>query len=266
MTETKMSQLQGNPIWFDLATPDPTSAKSFYSGLFGWEWADVPMSGGSIYSMAIEHDANVVGLHEESAVDFPEGSARVWRNQIYVSDAEESCRRIEASGGSVLSGPSDADGWGVTARVTTHEGAVFGLWQSLRGHGAEVFAAPGAVCWVEYHTHDLTVAKEFYSAVFGCEFEEFKVPMDGGSGGEFSLTMVDLDGGQKHCAFAELSDKSAPASWATYFMVEDIRAAIAKAEALGAESVGDVITVPPGSLAAMRDPQGMGFSLWQSAW
>ena len=37
----RMPQLQGNPIWFDLTTPDPVGARSFYSGLFGWECADV---------------------------------------------------------------------------------------------------------------------------------------------------------------------------------------------------------------------------------
>ena len=53
MPAPRMPQLQGNPIWFDLVTPDPQGAKSFYTGLFGWEWADVPMSGGSTYHMAI---------------------------------------------------------------------------------------------------------------------------------------------------------------------------------------------------------------------
>ena len=39
--DARMAQLEGNPIWFALLTPDPDGAKAFYSGLFGWEWADV---------------------------------------------------------------------------------------------------------------------------------------------------------------------------------------------------------------------------------
>ena len=258
MTAPRMPQLEGNPIWFDLATPDPAGAKAFYSGLFGWEWADVPMSGGNVYHMAIAEDANIAGMGRAS-----EGAYNVWNNHVYVRDAEATCERIEANGGAVLSGPSSADGWGITAEVTTHEGAVFGLWQSLKGYGADVFGVPGAVCWVEYHTHDLKAAKAFYSEVFGAGFEEMRVPADDGS--DFVLTMLSLDGEQMPCAFAELQDKSLPAAWTTYFMVEDIHASVAKARSLGGELVMGVIDVPPGSLAALRDPQGVSFSFWQPA-
>ena len=65
MTSPKMPQLQGNPIWFSLSTPDPQAAKDFYTGLFGWEWADVPMSGGNVYYMAIRDDANIAGMSDQ---------------------------------------------------------------------------------------------------------------------------------------------------------------------------------------------------------
>ena len=124
MPTPRIPQLQGNPIWFDLATPDPQCAKAFYTGLFGWEWADVPMSGGNTYHMAIRHDANIAGMRAESDL---ETAKQVWNNHVYVNDAEETAKRIEANGGLVISGPNNADGWGVTARVATPEGAVFGL-------------------------------------------------------------------------------------------------------------------------------------------
>lgn len=262
MTNPRMPQLQGNPIWFDLATPDPQGAKDFYTGLFGWEWADVPMSGGNTYHMAIKDDANIAGM---SANDDDNGIAGVWISSVYTDDAEQTVKRIEANGGSVLSGPHNADGWGMTARVSTPEGAVFGIWQSLKGYGADIFGEPGSVCWVEYHTHDLETAKGFYTAVFGAGFEEFKMPMDDGSGEEFSLTMLDLGGDQQHCAFVQLPDDSSPASWATYFMTADIHESVAKAKTMGAELVFGVMDVPPGSFAVMDDPQGIRFSLWQAA-
>ena len=261
MTQSRMPQLQGNPIWFNLSTPDPQGAKDFYTGLFGWEWADVPMSGGNTYHMVIKDDANIAGM---SANDDIHGVMGVWVNSVYVEDAEKTAERIKANGGSVLTEPHNADGWGVTASVATPEGAVFGIWQSLKGYGADIFGESGSVCWVEYHTHDLKAAKEFYTAVFGAGFEEFKMSMDDGSGGEFSLTMLDLGGDQKHCAFVQLSDASSPASWATYFMVEDIHASVARAQSLSAELTFGVMEVPPGSFAVMVDPQGVRFSLWQS--
>ena len=221
-----------------------------------------PMSGGNTYHMAIKDDANIAGM---SANDDANGVAGVWVNSVYATDAEETARRIVANGGSVLSGPHNADGWGVTAAVATPEGAVFGIWQSLKGYGADIFGEPNSVCWIEYHTHDLEAAKEFYTAVFAAGFEEFKMPMDNGSGEEFSLTMLDLGDDQPHCAFVQLPDTSTPASWATYFMTEDIHASVSKAQSLGAELAFGVMSVPPGSFAVMVDPQGVRFSLWQSA-
>ncbi len=262
MTQPRTPQLQGNPIWFALATPDPQGAKEFYSGLLGWEWADVPMSGGNTYHMAIRGDANIAGM---SADDVASGVEGVWINSVFVEDAEDIAKQIEANGGSVLSGPHNADGWGVTATVATPEGAVFGIWQSLKGYGADMFGERGSVCWIEYHTQDLDVATGFYSEVFGAGFDKMVVPSNDRSGAEFTLTMLSINGEQMPCAFAQLPDESIPASWATYFMVEDIHSSIAKAQSLGAELVLGVIDVPPGSLAALVDPQGVRFSLWQSA-
>ena len=262
MLKPRMPQLQGNPIWFDLVTPDPTGAKAFYTGLFDWEWADVPMSGGNTYHMAIPGDANIAGMSGDRESD---GVTSVWINSVYVEDAEETVKRIEANGGRVLSGPHNADGWGATATVATPEGAVFGLWQSLMGYGADVFSERGAVCWVDCHTHDLAGAKEFYSEVFCAGFDTMTVPSNDGSGVDFTLMMLSVGGEQMPCAFAQLPDATMPASWATYFMVEEIHAAVAKAQSLGAELTFGVMDVPPGSLASLVDPQGVRFSLWQAA-
>ena len=262
MTPLRIPQLQGNPIWFDLATPDPDGAKAFYSGLFGWEWADVPMSGGNTYHMAIRGDANIAGM---SADNHANGVAGVWVNSVYVEDAEETAERIEASGGRVLSAPHNADGWGVTARVSTPEGAIFGLWQSLKGYGADVFAEPGAVCWIEYHTGDLEAAKRFYSDTLDADFDTITIPMDSDTGSDYTVTMLSIDSQQMPCAFFKLPEGEHAARWATYFMVEDIHSSIAKAESLGAKVVFPVMEVPPGSLASLTDPQDVRFSLWQPA-
>ena len=262
MTQPRMPQLQGNPIWFALATPDPAGAKSFYTGLFGWEWADVPMSGGDTYHMAIRGDANIAGM---SADNHSNGVAGVWINSVCVEDAEEIVRRVEANGGRVLSGPHNADGWGVTATVATPEGAVFGLWQSLKGYGADIFAEFGAVCWIEYHTGDLEAAKRFYSEAFGADFDTITIPMDDDAGSDYKVTMLSIDGEQMPCALFALTGDESMARWATYFMVEDIHSSVARAESLGAKVVFPVMDVPPGSLASLTDPQGVQFSLWQPA-
>ena len=40
----------GHFCWFELATTDRTSAKKFYSELFGWTWNDSPTGPDSFYT------------------------------------------------------------------------------------------------------------------------------------------------------------------------------------------------------------------------
>ena len=91
------------------------------------------------------------------------------------------------------------------------------------------------------------------------------VPSNDGSGADFTLTMLSIDGEQMPCAFAQLPDPSSVANWATYFMVEDIHAPVAQAQSLGDKLIFGVIYEPPGSMALLEDPQGVRFSLWQAA-
>ena len=47
----------GTFSWADLSTSDSDGAKTFYGGLFGWEFEDIGVSGG-VYTMCqVEGDA-----------------------------------------------------------------------------------------------------------------------------------------------------------------------------------------------------------------
>ncbi len=265
MPDPRMPQLQGNPIWFDLPTPDPEGAKRFYSGLFGWDWADVRMPGGSIYHMAIEGDANIVGMYQEQPDLRSEAGSKVWRNQIYVRDAYEIAERIVDQGGSIVVEPHDVSGIGVQATVATPEGAVFCLWQSVTGYGADIFAVPGSVCWIEYHSADVAAACDFYRDCFDVDFTEVTMPSEDPARIFGPLHLLTIDGEQMPCAFFQLEEGETQPRWATYFMVEDARTATRRAVELGAEVICPVRSVPPGTLASLKDPQGVRFSLWQSA-
>lgn len=275
--DARMAQLEGNPIWFALPTPDPDGAKVFYSGLFGWEWADVDMGGGNIYHMAIGSDANIVGMHREQSGDFVAHGEKTWHNYMYVDDASDTCERVIKHGGEVLRAPSlvkmpggdDDDYIGITATVTTPEGAIFRLWQSGSGKGADVFAETSAVCWIEYHSHDVGAAMEFYKRVFSVEFTKVFMPAVDASSYDFILNLLTIGGEQMSCAFFQMSaewSEKYPAMWATYFMVDDVKASADKAVELGAELITPPTKVPSGTFAALKDPQGVHFSLWQSAW
>ncbi len=57
---------------------------------------------------------------------------------------------------------------------------------------------------------------------------------------------------------------NAPSAWMAYVLVDDIRAATAKAKSLGANIMKDVTEVPgAGSFSIITDPTGAMLGLWQ---
>ena len=56
----------------------------------------------------------------------------------------------------------------------------------------------------------------------------------------------------------------APSAWLAYALVDDVRAATAKAQSLGAKVMRDVTEVPnAGSFSIIIDPTGAALGLWQ---
>ena len=50
-----------------------------------------------------------------------------------------------------------------------------------------------------------------------------------------------------------------------YVQVEDVKAAIAKAEGLGGKKIVGPVTIPAGAFAWIRDPEGNTVGLWKPA-
>lgn len=111
---------------------------------------------------------------------------------------------------------------------------------------------------IELNTTDVDKAKEFYGELFDWKMED--VPM-----GDFGMyTMIGVGKGtgggiMKHPM------PGAPSMWLSYVAVDDIKAATAKAKALGASLVRDVTEVSNmGWLSIIIDPTGAPLGLWQS--
>ena len=110
---------------------------------------------------------------------------------------------------------------------------------------------------VELATNDVAKGKSFYGKLFDWKLED--VPMDGG--GVYTLISVgDGTGGglMKHPM------SGAPSMWLAYVLVDDIKAATAKARSLGANVTKDVTEVMGmGWLSIFVDPTGAMLGLWQ---
>ncbi|MFH9348565.1 VOC family protein [Kitasatospora sp. NPDC017646] len=113
----------------------------------------------------------------------------------------------------------------------------------------------GSPCWLDLGSPDIRATAAFYGAVFGWSFQE--VPGAGGYG------FLQLDG--KRVAALGNLDPGARSAWTAYFRTAD-----ADATAKAAEQSGATVRVPPmdvmqeGRFAALTDPQGAEFAIWQS--
>jgi len=156
----------GSPCWSDLGVGDVAAARTFYAGVFGWEFLDGPPEAGG-YSMGMLAGRPVAAVGPRMGDDQP----TAWTVHLATADADATAAAVTAAGGSVLAAPFDVLDAGRMGIAADPTGVVFGLWQG-RGHtGYGRVNEPGAACWNEAHTADAEAAKAFYTAVFGYGFD-----------------------------------------------------------------------------------------------
>ncbi|MFI6155574.1 VOC family protein [Kitasatospora sp. NPDC051170] len=113
----------------------------------------------------------------------------------------------------------------------------------------------GSPCWIDLGSPDIPATAAFYDAVFGWAFQE--VPETGGYG--FFLL-----NGKRVGALGHL-DAGAGSAWTTYFATADADATVKAAEQAGAKVRVPVMDVmQEGRFAALTDPQGAEFAIWQA--
>ncbi|WP_372593806.1 VOC family protein [Actinotalea sp.] len=113
----------------------------------------------------------------------------------------------------------------------------------------------GTPAWVDLNVPDHLAAHAFYAGLFGWEF----LPPAGPEMGFYSMSHR---GGKMIAGVAQSEE---PAAWTTYLATDDIEATLAKAaEAGGQVLVGPETIEPFGRFAAVLDPVGAVFGLWQA--
>ena len=117
---------------------------------------------------------------------------------------------------------------------------------------------PNPFVHVELATTDVAKAKKFYSALFSWKLDDVDM------GGGFTYTTIGVGEGtgggmMKH------PEPGAPSQWLPYVIVDDVRAATAKAKSLGGTVKKDVTEVMGmGWFSIVQDPTGAALGLWQS--
>lgn len=112
---------------------------------------------------------------------------------------------------------------------------------------------------VELNTTDPHKAKGFYGQLFDWKMED----MDMGPGGTY--TMINPGDGTGGGLWKN-PVPGAPSMWLAYVIVDDVKAATAKAKSLGAQVMKETQEVPGmGWFSIIQDPTGAMLGLWQNA-
>lgn len=243
----------GSFSWVELATSDQEAAKAFYSSLFGWQPADMPMGPGEYYTM-FNVSGGVLGACcklQPSMVGVPPN----WGLYITVENADETVTKAAAAGGRVMAPAFDVMSFGRMAVLQDPTGATFMIWEPKDHIGSTVGGELGTMVWADLNSKDPAAAAKFYSNVFGWEVSPGK---------DNSGYLHIKNGDQFIGGMADLQNPNAPAHWLIYFLVADCDASTAKAKELGAKVfMGPMSMEGVGRWTVLADPQGAVSALFQ---
>lgn len=254
---------QGGFIWYELMTPDPEGAKTFYDAVVGWEIGGEGPPEYNGYRMIGRSDGKVAGGLLPLTPEMRQHGARpTWLGYIHVADVDQKVAAIEAAGGKALMPATDIPNVGRIAMVADPQGAPFYVMKPTPPAGdpnaqSDVFSPdqPQRCSWNELSTTDPVAGRKFYGEQFGWGTEEF---MDMGEYGEYRFLE---QGGTRIGALCGVSPGAQP-RWRYYFRVPSIAAAKDIAEKNGGSVSMGPHQVPTGDwIITGTDPQGAEFAL-----
>jgi len=236
----------GTFCWIELAVPDRRAAQQFYTSLFGWTTNEVPMGEDEPYVM-LEKDGRNVGALYQSAQAPPN-----WLSYINVESVDDSAKRARDLGATLLQEPFDVMDVGRMAVVQDGQGAVFAVWQPKSHPGIGVRDEVGTLCWNELMTTDVEAAQKFYESLFGWQLKVTPGYTEAHVGGKAIGGLMQI-APEMH---------GMPSHWKPYFMVENVDAAVKKAQSLGVTELFGPMDIPEvGRFAIINDPQGAAFAV-----
>jgi len=248
----------GSFCWPELATTDQKAATAFYRNLFGWEVNEQPMGPGETYSMFQLRGREVGAASTLRPEERQHGVPPHWNSYVSVANADETVKKAQQLGATVLAPPFDVMDAGRMAVLQDPTGAVFQVWQPNKHIGTRIQGEPGALTWTELATNDTKKAEQFYTQLFGWKA---KVGHDAGMEyTEFSVSGTPGAGMMDTKTFGP--NVNIPPNWMPYFQVADVDATANKAKELGGG-----LNVPPtdipnvGRFSVVRDPQGAVFAI-----
>jgi hypothetical protein len=243
---------QGVPNWVDVSTPDIDASVAFYEGLFGWTGVDQGADAGRYHLFELDGH-NVAGLGPVQV----EGQPAAWTTYLAVDDIDAALTGVADAGGTVLMPAVEIFTSGSMAVVLDPSGAAVALWQAGDHIGCQRVNEPNCAVWNELTTRDADAAQSFYTSVFGSSFAS----MDDAGDSAYRLMSV----GERVVAGVQpmIGDiwGDLPSHWMTYFAVDDVDAAVARAVELGGAVRVPGEDNPMGRFSVVADPVGAVFTV-----
>lgn len=245
----------GLPCWYELTTPDPVAAGTFYGAVIGWSVAKAPMEGFDYY-LASKDGRQAAGMMAPMMAGIPPN----WCVYFAVNDCDATAAAVVADGGGQIAAPADIPGTGRFAILSDPQGAVFGILQPLPMEGDSGGAydpgTPGFGAWHELMTPDPEAALAFYARHFGWKPSTVMPMGEMGNYHIFAGSKGDMGGVMR------LPQTGMPPAWLPYSGVASVEAAKAAVEAAGGKVVNGPMEVPGGAWVFQGvDPQGAYFAV-----
>jgi len=248
------SYAEGAPAWVDLATSDPAGARVFYGELFGWKFDIGPAEAG-FYTYCTLRGERVAGMVGSPVATMPP----TWVTYLASRDVTRTAERVAGAGGTILMGPIQVSAAGSVLVATDPGGALVGVWEAGDHPGAAVVGEPGAVAWSELVTPDLDAVTDFYSAVFGHQWDDRS---RGNSAQRYRV--FSLAGRVAGGALAMPPAEGMPPHWMTYFGAGSVDEVAEHATALGGAVRSTDADSSVGRWCEISDPQGAHFTVLEA--
>ncbi len=210
------------------------------------------------YTMCRKGELDAGALFKLSEEQAEQGQGKMWTQYIAVDDVDDSAKKAQELGGTVIMPPFDVMEEGRMAVIQDPTGGIFSVWQTKKHSGAGVYGEPGAMSWNELMTTDVEKATAFYTGLFNWKAET--MPFGSSTYTTFRIEGVSYPVAGMLPMDAEMA--GIPPHWMIYFAVEDCDKACEQAKELGGNICVPAFDIPDvGRIAVVDDPQGGTFSV-----
>ncbi|MDE2973299.1 MAG: VOC family protein [Gemmatimonadota bacterium] len=245
----------GRFSWHELMTPDPDSARDFYSAITGWSTGTWD-AGGKPYEMWMNGDMPVGGLMDLPAPEVPP----CWLAYVSTPGLDGTLAKVRDRGGSVLKEMAVPQVGRFAVLADPQGGVIAAIEPEGDAAGHDGPPELGEFSWHELATGDADAAWAFYSDVFGWRAAD---RMDMGETGFYQMFGL---GAHPLGGIFNGPPEMRAIGWLLYVRVPDVHAAVKTVADLGGRVLNGPMEVPDGDVIAQcTDPQGVAFAVHATA-